>query len=137
MEQIKQIALVIDEKRREAQQNFTVNEIPAVVAEVERTTVPSEETLTRMFPDLGDDFEISVWIQTLSAITPEAVADLRAATRTKLAERLAASTRLRAERLQFTQLDFGPAVEEEEVGNGTRRRRDADNSTNRFHVYTS
>ena len=86
-EKYKLFAAVVGEKRREAQQNFTPSTMPEEVPEVERSILPSEEIIKKMFPDLGDGFEVETWLASLSKITMKAMRDIKNSTATKMIQR--------------------------------------------------
>ena len=100
------------------------------VPEIPRTDVPSEETLIAMFPDLGDQFEIDVWIKTLSKITPEAIQEQREITKNMILKRKAKIEMIKQARSKFTQLDFSATSSNlTTTAAPSRRKRQSDNST--------
>ena len=86
-EKYKMFADIVGEKRREAQQNFTPSTILEEVPEVERSILPSEEIIKKMFPDLGDGFVVETWLASLSKITMKAMRDIKNSTATKMTQR--------------------------------------------------
>ena len=106
--------------------------IPEEVEAVERSEVASTDTLVAMFPHIGDDFEVDVWIKTISKMTRDTVQDEKEERAAKIQERLAMIEEVKKARSKFTQLDFSAT---EATANTTdtegtdRRKRNADNST--------
>jgi len=105
-EEIRDILAVINEKRREEQQSFEVYSIPEEVPEVVQSEVPSEDILKAMFPDIGDDFEVDVWILTVSKMTRATILGEKANMKAKIEERLAKIEEVNKARSKFVQLDF-------------------------------
>ena len=106
--------------------------IPEEVEEVERSEVPSTDTLLAMFPDIGDEFEVDVWILTVNKMTRETIQEQKEIMKAKMQERLLKVEEIKKARSKFTQLDFSTP---EQASNTTtaeesnRRKRQADNST--------
>ena len=107
---LKIIHQVIDSKRREAQQEFTKTSIPEDVPVVERSTLPSAEVLTSMFPDLGDGFTIDTWVSSLSEITRPAIKEITNLTWTKMNQRLGAADSIRLARAKFDYSALGIVI---------------------------
>ena len=107
---LKIIHQVIDSKRREAQQEFTKTSLPDDVPVVERSTLPSAEVLTSMFPDLGDGFTIDTWVSSLSEITRPAIKEITNLTWTKMNQRLGAADAIRLARAKFDYSAFGIVI---------------------------
>ena len=91
----------IGERRRAAQQNFTVSVIPAAVEAAQHSRLPSASVLSKMFPDLGDGFAVDTWLASLSAITYKAVKDIKNTTTTKMTQRLEAAAAIGALKAKF------------------------------------
>jgi hypothetical protein len=109
-----------------------VYSIPEEVAEVERSEVPSTDTLVAMFPDIGDDFEVDVWILTVNKMTRETIQEQKEIMKAKMQERLAKIEEIKKARSKFTQLNFSspePASNTTTAEESNRRKRQADNST--------
>ena len=106
--------------------------IPEEVEEVERSEVPSTDTLVAMFPDIGDDFEVDVWILTVNKMTRETIQEQKEIMKAKMQERLAKIEEIKKARSKFTQLEFSspePAPNTTTAEESNRRKRQADNST--------
>ena len=106
--------------------------IPEEVSEVERSEVPSTDTLVAMFPDIGDDFEVDVWILTVNKMTRETIQEQKEIMKAKMQERLSKIEEIKKARSKFTQLNFSspePASNTTTAEESNRRKRQADNST--------
>ena len=112
--------------------------IPEEVPEVVRSEVPSEDILKAMFPDIGDDFEVDVWILTVSKMTRTTILEEKANMKAKIEERLAKIEEVKKARSKFVQLDFSTPENENTTNTEETERRKrqagnvtlADNSTN-------
>ena len=100
-EEAKAVQQVIDSKRREAQQQYSVSTIPEDVPVEERVKVPTADVLSQMFPDLGDGFVIDTWISSLSEITRPAIKEITNLTATKMSQRLSSAAAVRLIRSKF------------------------------------